>query len=139
MSIVASKDKEGNVNVILCGKITREPELKMNVNKPNLDKYRFSMSYGKKLYMDCDAWKNSPAGDLVACLETGDNVMLMGTYREWTYEGRTYKSVTVDGVFPMGGFPAVENPAPMPSAEEVAAAGQFEEIEDDYGDDDLPF
>lgn len=139
MSIVASKDKEGNINVILCGKVTREPELKIDVNNHNKDRYRFSICYAKKKYMDCDAWANSPAGDVVGCLEQGDNVMLMGTYREWTYEGRTYKSVTVDGVFPMGGFPAVENPAPMPSAEEVAAAGQFEELEDDYEDDDPPF
>lgn len=136
MSIVASKDKDGVVNVVMCGKISRNPELRENTKG---SKVKFSIAYGKKKYMDCDAWADSEEGEIAGRLEVGDKVLVMGTHRTWEYNEKTYQSVSVDGIFPMGVLP-VQQPSIRPTKEETAVAGTWEDLDDgDISDSDLPF
>jgi single-stranded DNA-binding protein len=132
MSIIYSKEQDGTLNVLMTGKITRDPELKVT-NKGN--KTKFSVAYGKKKYMDCEVWSDSPAGELAGCLEKGDTVLLTGSHRSWEYNDKTYHSVDVDAIFPMTA------PAPTPldgsKSNSGAAEAQFEEIDVDEGE--LPF
>ena len=134
MSIVYSKSKDGVLNVVVAGKITREPEIKQNSKG---DKVRFSVYYAKKQYMECDAWADSDAGHMAMCLEEGDTVMVTGTHRSWVYNDKQYQSVAVDGIFPMS--------IPSSSADTVkappssAADKNTDEYEDLSGEDELPF
>ena len=138
MSFVRSKDADGNLNVFMTGKVTREPKIQETTKG---DHIKFSLCYAKKKYMDCDAWADSPAGEVAACLEVGDMVMVTGTHRSWEYNDHTYQSITVDGIFlqttPLA--PAVPD-APSPAAKEVVQAGKFAEVADDWDtDESLPF
>ena len=134
MSIVYSKSKDGVLNVAVCGKISREPEIKTNTKG---DKVRFSVYYAKKSYMDCDAWADSDAGHMAMCLEEGDTVMVMGTHRSWTYNDKEYQSVAVDGIFPMS-IPSAssEATAEAPASRPPQNTDGYEELSDDEG---LPF
>lgn len=135
MSYVGSKDADGILNVFMTGKVTREPKIQTTSKG---DHVKFSIAYGKKKYMDCDAWADSPAGEVAACLEVGDMVMITGTHRSWEYNDKTYQSITVDGIFlqttPLA--PSVPN-APSPAAKEAVQAGSFEDLDDE--DEELPF
>lgn len=136
MSFVRSKDADGNLNVFMTGKVTREPKIQ-ETTKGNWIK--FSVAYAKKKSMNCDAWADSPAGEVAACLEEGDYVLITGTHRSHEYNDKIYQSITVDGIFlqttPLA--PAVPD-APSPAAKEVVQAGSFEEIDTDDLDE-LPF
>ena len=129
--ILYSKEQDGTLNVLICGKVSREPELKEN-QKGN--KVRFSVAYGKSKYMDCEAWADSDAGAVSGCLEKGDTVIVLGAHRSWEYNGKTYSSLTVDGVFPMTA-PSAAAPAATQGAE--ATQGSFSDLMD--AEDGLPF
>lgn len=138
MSFVRSKDADGNLNVFMSGKVTREPRL---LEAARGDHIKFSVSYAKKKYMDCDVWADSPAGEVAACLEVGDYILITGTHRSWEYNDKTYQSITVDGIFlqttPLA--PSVPD-APSPAAKEAVQAGKFVEVDDDWDrDESLPF
>lgn len=138
MSIVFSTNKDGVLHVAVCGKITRDPEVKQNAKG---DKVKFSICYAKSQYMDCDAWADSDAGHMAMCLEKGDTVLAMGIHRKWTYNDKAYQSVSVDGVFPMS-IPSVsasEPPAASETKEALPAnAGDgWDRLDDD--DSQLPF
>lgn len=130
MSIIYCKEKDGTLNVAVAGKVSREPELKSTSKG---DTIKFSVSYGKSKYMDCDTWADSDAGRIAGMLEKGDPVYVMGTHRAWEYNGKSYQSVTADliltGAVPAP--PAAQSAAPAPSAPAM------EEITED--DAELPF
>ena len=138
MSIIFSKNNDGVLNVAICGKLTKDPELKES-NKGN--KIKFSINYAKSKYMDCDAWADSGAGEVAAMLEKGDHVFVMGIHRSWNYNEKTYQSVTVDGIWPMGIMPVAAAPQTSGSAAQPDEMGDkkadgWEELEDEG---DLPF
>ena len=132
MSILYSKEQDGTLNVLVSGKLTRDPELKSTQKG---DKVKFSIAYGKKKYMDCEAWSDSDVGQLAGCLEKGDTIAATGSHRSWEYNEKTYHSVDVDAIFTMN-MPsaptASENSAPK------QAEAQFEELPDE-DDGTLPF
>lgn len=142
MSIFHAKEKDGTINVIVCGKVSREPQVKSG-SKGN--RIQFSVAYGKQKYMDCEAWEDSTAGDMAGCLEKGDVVLVSGTHRSWEYNGKEYQCVTVDFLIPMS-MPDVQAVAPAPAPEAKPAtsgnykSGKFSDLDDDSeDDDDLPF
>ena len=138
MSIIYSKDRDGVLHVALCGNVTRDPEIKENAKG---DKVKFSVAYGKSKYMDCDAWADSNAGQVAGRLEKGDTVFAMGIHRSWNYNEKTYQSVSVDAVIPVGVMTMAASSLPdadaQPTASEVGSAGEWEELAEDDGD--LPF
>ncbi len=131
MSIIYSKEQDGTLNVLVCGKVTRDAETKQNNHGT---KVKFSVAYGKKKYMDCEAWMDSPAGTVAACLEAGDCVGVSGTHRTWEYNGKTYASIDADMIFTL---PQISSEPLAQSPSESASSG-FEELEDD-DDGELPF
>ena len=133
MSIIYSKEQDGTLNVLLTGKLARDPELK-TTSKGN--KTKFSVAYGKKKYMDCEVWTDSPAGELAGCLEKGDTVLLTGSHRSWEYNEKTYHSVDVDAIFPMVA-PLRQCQSYDTSVGTSAVEAQFEEIDD--MEEGLPF
>lgn len=132
MSIVYSKEQDGTLNVFVSGRVSREPERK-ELSKGS--KIKFSVSYGSKKYIDCEAWCDNDVGTVAGCLEKGDVVGVSGTHRSWEYNDKTYSSVTADAIFVMS-VPTAEAPM-MPDAQDQAAAGAWEELAD--SDDGLPF
>ena len=130
-SKVTNKDGDVEIHASACGKITRTPELK-ETTKGN--KVKFSVCYGKGLYMDCEAWADGFVGEIAGHLEQGDFVDARGIIREWDYNGKHYKSLNVDGLFPMGIVSAVTS---EPTKSEVANAGDWSELTEE--DDSLPF
>lgn len=136
MSIFYSKEKDGTLNVIVGGRVTRDTEYRETARG---GKFRFSVQYGKGKYMNCEAWEDSPVGQTAGMLERDDVVAVMGTYRSHEYNGKTYENVEADMICTNA---AVSMPVPMPSdtasATDKQAEPQFKEL-DDFDDDDLPF
>lgn len=129
MSIFHSKEQDGTINVFVCGKVTRDADVRQN-NKGS--KVKFSVCYGKKKYMDCEAWSDSPVGAAAACLEAGDYIGVAGTYRSWEYNGKNYSTVDADMIVSLVGVGVVSEADGIPPS-----ATTYEELADD--DSELPF
>lgn len=133
MAQLVFKEKDGAINMIVTGQLTREPEL----NRKG-DTVKFSVAYGKKKYRNVQAWADSHAGRLAGCLEKGDHVLAAGVWEQWDYDGKSYDALKAD-------YLAVQEDAPMaaeeyePDAPEDAPQGRsaFMEIDDAPGE--LPF
>lgn len=131
MSIIYSKEQDGTLNVLVSGKLTRDPEIK---HLPKGDKIRFSIAYGAKKYMDCEVWADNAVGQLAGCLEKGDTIAATGSHRSWEYNGKTYHSIDVDAIFTMNMPPISTSGSSEHTAE---ATPQFEELSEE--DESLPF
>lgn len=134
MSIFYSKEKDGTLNVLVCGKLTRDPELKENAKG---NKIRFSVAYGKSKYIDCDVWADSHAGQIAGCLEKGDIIGAAGTHRTWEYNDKTYSILTVDAIFPMAAplAPAVSETQDVSDVSTTT----YQELSEDDDEGELPF
>ena len=133
MSIFAYKENDGTVNVAAFGKVTHDAEAKETQNGT---KVKFSVAYGKKKYLNCEAWADRPEGELAMCLEQGDTVMVAGIHRSWEYNGQQYSSLSVDYVSPMYA-PQEATSEPPAEQTEQAAPQRFSEIDD--ADEEIPF
>ncbi len=132
MSIFAYKEKDGTMNVLCAGKVTRDPEIKQTNNGSRV---KFSISYGKKKFMECEAWGDSDVGSVAGCLEKGDNIAVTGTHRSWEYNGKQYASLTVDMIFTLAA------PLPLsPASEEdlPPSSTTYQEMMDE-ADGEIPF
>lgn len=139
MAIFVFKEKEdGTINALVTGKVSREPEIRQNAKG---DVIKFSVAFGKKKYMNVEAWSDSDVGAVAGCLEKGDVVLASGTYSEWEYNGRQYSRMTADIILPMQTTPApvMQNniAAVEPDERDKLAAGEFTDLYDDDGE--LPF
>lgn len=131
MSIIRYREDDGTLDVMASGYVTRNPELKGN---PGKERVKFAISYGKKKYLDCEAWADSDAGKLAGCLEKSDTITVYGTERSWEYGGKTYTILTVDAIHPV----IVPNDQSIaPDAQDLSGAGEYPELKDD--DEGLPF
>ena len=132
MSIIYSRTQDGTLNVLLSGNVVRDAEIKQS---GNISRVKFSIAYGKKQYMDCEAFADSDVGAIAACLEKGDTVAVMGTHRSWEYQERQYQCVSADMIFTLA---QMEAPT-LPAAEDNATEGgaYAETVED--ADGELPF
>ena len=139
MAILCFKEKDGTVNMLVTGKVTREPELKEG-NRGN--KIKFSVAYGKKKYMNIETWEDSDAAAVAQCLEKGDTVSVSGYWSQWEHNEKTYSSLTADYIGIMMPPHDVAVPVSAPKAENSQyAAGHFADLPNDDTDDetDLPF
>lgn len=133
MSIIYSKTQDGTLNVLLSGNVVRDAEVKQT---GTVSRVKFSIAYGKKQYMDCEAFADSDVGAIAACLEKGDTVAVMGTHRSWAYNGKQYQSVSADMIFTMA-LPQIAA-APEPETPATDSSDSFmHEIDD--ADEELPF
>lgn len=133
MSILCFKEKDGTVNVLLSGKVSREPEIKSSQKG---DKVRFSLAYGKSKFMNVEAWADSDMGRVAGVLEKGDSVCVMGEHRAWTHEDKQYQCVTADMILTGAVIPSAPASAPAPSADPTSQTKMTEITEDDA---QLPF
>lgn len=144
MSIIYSRQQDGTINVLCAGFVSQEPEVKDTAKGTRV---KFSVCYGKKQYLTCEAWGDTDVGAIASCLEKHDTVAVMGAYRTWDYNGKTYSSVSADMLFTLAAptaFPAPDD-APAQTATATAEAEpqsgyvprQMSEYED--SDCELPF
>jgi single-stranded DNA-binding protein len=134
MAIQYSKEKDGTLNVLVTGRLPRDPELRETAKG---NKLRFSVAYGKSKYMNCEAWADSGAGRMAGYLEKGDHVLVTGTHRSHEYNCKTYENVEADFITTMGS-PAPTAASTTPSVEQAQATqpgNEFEEVDDE----ELPF
>ena len=134
MSIIYSRTQDGTLNVLCAGKVTREPEIKSTAKG---DKVRFSIAYGSKQYMDCEAWADSDVGAVAGCLEKGDVIAVMGTHKAWEYNGKQYQSLSADILFTMTAPVAPPMTQQEYSAPQAPARSYEEAL--DSSDGELPF
>ncbi len=154
--VLAFKEKDGTVNMLVSGKVTQEPQLTAKENK-----VRFSVAYGKSKYMNCEARNDADAGYVAGCLEKGDHVTVLGVWEQWEYNDKTYETLRADFVIPQGAMlpggqddsryvgdasipayiaPKSNGAAPTNTQTSVNSASRcLAEIEDDEDDGDLPF
>lgn len=132
MSIIYSKEQDGTLNVLVCGKVVRDPEIKQG-NNGSGSRVKFSICYGKKKFMDCEAWADSDVGSVAGLIEKGDVIGVMGTHRTWEYQDRQYSTLSADMIITMT-VPEnyVSDSKPAPQAE-----SSYSEIDDSDGE--LPF
>jgi single-stranded DNA-binding protein len=135
MSIIYSKEQDGTLNVLVCGKVVRDPEVKQG-NNGSGSRVKFSVCYGKKKYMDCEAWADSDIGAVADCLEKGDVIGVMGTHRTWEYQERQYSTLTADMIFTLSELEGYE-PTASSTAPKSESDSAFSEIDDSDGE--LPF
>lgn len=128
MAILYSKEQDGTMNVLISGKVSRDPELK---HSDRGDRVRFTVAYGKSKFMDCEAWADNPAGAVASCLEKGDPVAVIGTHRSWEYNDKTYSAVTADMVI------SVTVPESTMTASTENTTSSWEDISQTDGE--LPF
>ena len=129
MAILCYKEKDGTLNALVSGKVTRDPVIKSNRSGNYVS---FSVAYGKKKYMTVEAWQDNPVGAVAENLERGEVVMVTGSYRSWEYDGKEYSALTAD---------MITNALPKYDAAAGSTSGSYgNEFEDLDGDDDeLPF
>jgi len=133
MSIFSSKEKDGTLNVMVCGKVSRDPELKQSTKG---DRVKFSISYGKSKFMDIEAWADAAVGEIAGRLEKGDTVAVAGVHRSWEYNDKTYQSVTADMIFTLS-TGSSDGAAPAAPASKSSTPDFVDISEDD--EDELPF
>lgn len=133
MSIIYSKTQDGTIHVLLGGKVSRDAEVKQTGNATRV---KFSVAYGKKQYMDCEAFADSDVGAIAACLEKGDTIAVMGEHRSWEYNGKQYQSVSADMIFTMA-LPQTAAPPEQKHSAPETGGSYLHEIDDAEGE--LPF
>ena len=134
MSLFQTKERDGTVNIRVCGYVTKDPYI------PTSGKMvLFSVCYGKEKFMDCKAWASSKVGQLAACLERHDEVAVDGVWEQYTdKDGKERSQVRVDHI-------AVQMEAPKADEQQElrqssAESGGFTELNEAEEDDGtLPF
>lgn len=132
MAIIYSKEQDGTLNVLLSGKVTREPDLRENAKG---NRIKFAISYGKSKFMDVETREDGDVGETASRLEKGDVITVIGTHRSWEYNGKNYQSVSADMII-TSTLPLVPA-SPLVGAVNMAPQEPvMEELDDD---ETLPF
>lgn len=140
MAVFFFKEKDGTQNIMISGSVSREPEAKET--KTGKMKIRWSVYYGKKKYLNCECWGDSPCAQTAGLLEKDDTGIFCGTFRSHEYNGKTYTNLDVDTIV-CGNVPTLDNPASAPQTTEDAGVPDdgvtYQDILDDEDDEGLPF
>lgn len=136
MAIIYSKEKDGTLNVLVSGRVSREPLVRENERG---GKVKFSVNYGKSKFMECEVWSDRhDAYGIAGRLEKGDEIAVMGTHSSWMYNDKQYECVTADmlitSTVPL--VPVRDSGAVPTSTANPVTAQDFEELEEE---DSLPF
>ena len=97
---------DGSQYMICTGSVSRDPRIGA-IPKNNLPKVEFGMGYDSKQFMNVCAVGENAATKLSACLEKGDAVCVVGTWRQRPYttrdgEGKVWSELRADHVIPLG-------------------------------------
>lgn len=132
MSLFQSKEKDGTVNLRVCGYVTKDPYI------PESGKIvLFSVCYGKDKYIDCKVWTSAKCGQLAACLEKHDEVAVDGILEEYTdKDGKKHPQIRVDHLSVQMEAPQEEETGAETSP---AQSGRFTELNEDEEGGELPF
>ena len=135
MSLFQTKEKDGTINIIVNGYLTKDPRVFEKDGAPSI--VSFSVCYGKKKYMDCKVWAgNKELFALACCLEQHDVVSVSGEYGTHTgKDGKEYSQVSVDFITVLQQAPQADMPD-RPSYGAVDCG--FQEIEEEDSGE-LPF
>ena len=140
MSLFQCKEKDGTINMTVCGYVTKDPKIFEKDGKPVIAS--FSVCYGKKKYMDCKAWSgNESVFALAGCLEHHDVVSVSGVYTTHTgKDGKEYGQIDADFISVLQ-QPQGEPETAMPDRPSYGAVDSgFTEIAEDSEDEgQLPF
>ena len=131
MSLFQCKEKDGTINMRVCGYLTKEPK---SFEKVTL----FSVCYGKKKYMDVKVWaSNKELNALALCLEHHDTVDVSGVYETYVNkENKEFGQIVADFITVLQQPPApdyVEPPEPRGDAD---AGDGFKEINEEEDDEE---
>ena len=97
---------DGSQYMICTGSVSRDPRIGA-IPKNNLPKVEFGMGYDSKQFMNLCAVGDNAATKLSACLEKGDAVCVVGTWRQKPYttkdgEAKVWSELRADHVIPLG-------------------------------------
>lgn len=97
---------DGSQYMICTGSVSRDPRIGA-IPKNNLPKVEFGMGYDSKQFMNVCAVGDNAATKLSACLEKGDAVCVVGTWRQKPYttkdgEAKVWSELRADHVIPLG-------------------------------------
>lgn len=152
---IAQVGKDGTIYTIVTGKVSRDAKLEYTPNK-HTPKVTFSMSYGKKQYVNCCALGENDTTVIASTLEGGDVICAAGTYSERKYTSKkdgsekVWGEILVDFICPQsslafGNQDGVESVQGVPEGSDQAEAQQ-QKNDDDSGfsevcdeDEELPF
>lgn len=108
-------DAEGNADgsqyMICTGSVSRDTRTSETPQK-HTPKAEFGMAYDSKMFMNVLAMGDRAATRLAACLEKGDDVAVVGTWRQRPYttkdgEKKVWSELRADHVIPLGALEAL--------------------------------
>ena len=108
-------DAEGNADgsqyMICTGSVSRDARTGETPQK-HTPKAEFGMAYDSKMFMNVLAMGDRAATRLAACLEKGDDVLAVGTWRQRPYttkdgEKKVWSELRADHVIPLGALEAL--------------------------------
>ena len=111
---------DGSQYMICTGSVSRDPRIGA-IPKNNLPKVEFGMGYDSKQFMNVCAVGDNAATKLSACLEKGDAVCVVGTWRQKPYttkdgEAKVWSELRADHVIPLGALETLlQVPAYLPA------------------------
>ena len=134
MSLFQCKEKDGTVNMRVCGYATKDPR---SFDKITL----FSVCYGKNKYMDVKVWaSNKELNALATCIERHDTVDVSGIYETYVNkDGKEFGQIVADFISVLQEPPVPDYVEPPVSESGNAENGGFKEIEEEEDDGELPF
>lgn len=108
-------DAEGNADgsqyMICTGSVSRDARTSETLQK-HTPKVEFGVAYDSKMFMNVLAMGDRAATRLAACLEKGDDVIAVGTWRQRPYttkdgEKKVWSELRADHVIPLGALEAL--------------------------------
>ena len=97
---------DGSQYMICTGSVSRDAKVG-EIPKNHIPKVEFGMGYDSKQFMNVCAVGDNAATKLAACLEKGDAVAVVGTWRQRPYttrdgEAKVWGELRADHVIPLG-------------------------------------
>lgn len=102
---------DGSQYMICTGSVSRDPRIG-EIPKNGTPKVEYGMGYDSKQFMNVCAVGDNAATRLSACLEKGDAVCVVGTWRQRDYttrdgENKVWSELRADHVIPLGALEAL--------------------------------
>lgn len=109
--IDADGSADGSLYMICTGSVSRDARAGETPQK-HTPKAEFGVAYDSKMFMNVLAMGDRAATRLAACLEKGDDVFTVGTWRQKPYttkdgEKKTWSELRADHVIPLGALEAL--------------------------------
>lgn len=107
----AEGNADGSLYMICTGSVSRDARTSETPQK-HTPKAEFGVAYDSKMFMNVLAMGDRAATRLAACLEKGDDVIAVGTWRQRPYttkdgEKKVWSELRADHVIPLGALEAL--------------------------------